>query len=289
MEAVFNLIKKYNVADKATCLFKELVTLILSEFMEMEVSQKTGSAKHKQESGRTNRRNGYRERNLKSSLGTLLLKIPKLREGSYFPSFLERWSTTEAALVAAIQEAYIQGISTRKVTKVLETLGTGPISKSDVSRLCQEIDERVQAFLNGPLEGNWPILILDAIHISVHQNHRVTKVAVAIAVGVNTDGQRQILGLHVGPCESEATWTEFLQSLVKRGLKGVQHVTSDAHGGIQKAFARVFSDGNATWQRCSVHFMRNVISRVPRKDKERVTSRIKSPFLENSPEAAKSR
>jgi len=183
--------------------------------------------------------------------GTIELRIPKLRKGSYFPGFLEPRRLAEKALTAVIQEAYIQGMSTRSVDELVKTLGMSGLSKSQISRLCEEIDERVGAFLSRPLEGDWPYLWIDATYMKVRRNRRIVSVAVIIAVGVNSNGRREVLGMHIGPSEAETFCVEFLRSLARRGLRGVKLVISDVHEGIEAAVSRGFT---ATWQRCRVHF-----------------------------------
>ena len=178
------------------------------------------------------------------------LRIPKLRKGSYFPGFLEPRRSAEKALTAVIQEAYVHGVSTRSVDELVQAMGCSGVSKSQVSRLCGEIDERVQAFLNRPIEGDWPYLWLDATYVKVREQGRIVSVAVTVAVAVNTDGRREVLGLAVGPSEAETFWIEFLRSLARRGLRGVKLVISDAHEGLKAAVARVL---HASWQRCRVH------------------------------------
>lgn len=184
------------------------------------------------------------------------LPTPKLRQGSYFPGFLKPRKTTERALVAVIQEAWIHGVSTRKVDDLVQAMGMSGISKSQVSTLCKEIDERVQGFLTRPIEGEWPYLWLDATYLKVREGGRIVSVAAIIAMGVNQDGRREILGLGLGPSEAATFWLAFLRSLQQRGLAGVRLVISDAHEGLKAAIAQVFK---ATWQRCRVHFMRATV------------------------------
>ena len=185
------------------------------------------------------------------------LRIPKLRKGSYFPGFLEPRRMAERALTAVIQEAYVHGISTRSVDDLVKALGMDGISKSQVSRLCEELDEKVNAFLERPIEGDWPYLWIDATYLKVRRGGRIVSVAVIIAVGANTDGRREVLGMEIGTSEAEPIWTEFLRKLTRRGLSGVKLVVSDAHEGIKAAVSKVLS---ATWQRCRVHFMRNALA-----------------------------
>src|SRR3954454_13286342 len=201
---------------------------------------------------RLNHRNGYRERAWDTRAGRIELAIPKLRKGSYFPAFLEPRRTAEKALTAVIQEAYIHGISTRAVDDLVKAMGASGISKSQVSRLCAEIDERVNAFLARPIEGAWPYLWIDATYLKSRQAGRIVSVAVIIAVGVNTDGRREVLGVATGASEAEPFWTAFLRSLADRGLRGVKLVIADDHKGLRAAATKVF---HASLQRCRVHWM----------------------------------
>ena len=229
------LIEKGADAD----FLREMIEVISNRLMEMDVEGLTGAARGERSAARTNQRNGYRERAWETRVGTVDLAIPKLRKGSYFPAFLEPRRTAEKALTAVIQEAYVHGVSTRSVDDLVQAMGMTGISKSQVSRLCAEIDERVQAFLNRPIEGSWPYLWIDATYVKVRQAGRIVSVAVIIAVAVNTDGRREVLGLEVGPSEAEPFWTSFLRSLTRRGLRGVKLVVSDSHEGLKKAASQV--------------------------------------------------
>jgi putative transposase len=211
------------------------------------------------------------------------LRIPKLRTGSYFPGFLEPRRMAEKALTAVIQEAYIQGISTRSVDDLVKALGMSSISKSQVSRLCEEIDERVQAFLDRPIEGDWPYLWIDATYVKVRQNGRIVSVAVIIAVGVNSDGRREVLGMEIGASEAETFWTAFLRKLARRGLRGVKLVISDSHEGIKAAVSKVLS---TSWQRCRVHFMRNVLAHAGKQGRRVISAFIATAFAQNDAKAA---
>ena len=226
----------------------------------------------------------YREWEWQTRAGTVELRIPKLRKGTYFPGFLEPRRMAEKALTAVVQEAYVQGVSTRSVDDLVQAMGMTGISKNQVSRLCAEIDEKVKAFLGRPIEGDWPYLWIDATYVEVRQNGRIVSVAVIIAVGVNSDGRREILGLDIGSSEAEAFWTAFLRKLARRGLRGVKLVISDAHEGIKAAVTNVL---NATWQRCRVHFMRNVIAHAGRQGRRVVSAFIATAFAQNDAEAAK--
>jgi len=225
--------------------------------MDFEVEQRTGAEYGERSIDRNKSRNGYRDRLWETRAGSIDLRIPKLRRGSYLTAFLEPRRTAEKALVAVVQEAYIQGVSARSVDELVKAMGIPGISKSQVSRLCSEIDERVNAFLDRPIEGDWPYIWIDATYVKARQGGRIVSVAVIVAVGVNTYGSREILGLTVGPSEAEPFWTEFLRSLTRRGLHGVKLVISDAHLGLKAAIAKVIA---ATWQRCRVHFMRNALA-----------------------------
>lgn len=252
--------------------------------MELEAQAKAGAAYGEKSAERLAQRNGYRERDYETRAGTVELRIPKLRTGSYFPSFLEPRRMAEKALTAVIQEAYVQGVSTRNVDDLVKAMGASGVSKSQVSRLCIEIDGKVKAFLERPLEGDWPYLWLDATYVKVRQNGRIVSVAVIIAVGVNGDGRREVLGLEIGASEAEPFWTGFLRKLARRGLRGVKLVVSDAHEGIKAAVSKVFS---ATWQRCRVHFMRNALAHAGKSGRRVVSAFIGTAFAQDDAASAK--
>ena len=262
---------------------RDMLRFAAQRLMDMDVEELCGAAYGEREAGRQNARNGYRERLWETRSGAVDLRIPKLRKGSYFPGFLEPRRTAEKALTAVIQEAYVQGISTRSVDALAQAMGMTGISKSQVSRLCAEIDERVNAFLSRPIEGDWPYLWIDATYVKTRQSGRIVSVAVIIAVGVNTDGTRELLGLAVGPSEAEPFWTEFLRSLSRRGLRGVKLVISDSHVGLKAAIAKVFK---ATWQRCRVHFMRNALAYAGKGQRQMVLALINTVFAQETAEAA---
>lgn len=264
-------------------LLREMTAFVAQRMMDLEVEGLTNATHGERTPERTNSRNGYRERAWQTRAGTIDLKIPKLRKGSYFPTFLEPRRTSEKALTAVIQEAYVQGVSTRSVDDLVKAMGMTGISKSQVSRLCAEIDERVNAFLERPIEGQWPYVWIDATYVKVREGGRIVSVAVIIAVGVNTDGRREILGLAVGPSEAEPFWTKFLRTLTRRGLRGVKLVISDAHEGLKAAIAKVFS---ATWQRCRVHFMRNALAHVSKKQRLMVAASIRTAFEQETAKQA---
>src|ERR671928_2110605 len=242
--ALLELIEKRADTD----LVREMLAFAAERLMDLEVEARTGVPAGARSPERLNHRNGYRERAWDTRAGRIDLAIPKLRKGSYFPAFLEPRRMAEKALTAVIQEAYVQGVSTRAVDDLVKAMGLAGISKSQVSRLCEEIDEKVKTFLDRPIEGDWPYLWVDATYVKVRNNGRIVSVAVIVAVGVNADGRREVLGLDIGPSEAETFWTGFLRKLARRGLRGVKLVISDAHEGIKAAVSKVF---NASWQRCT--------------------------------------
>src|SRR5271168_3598078 len=225
---------------------RSVAEAVLQMLMEADVEGMIGAGRHERTGDRLNYRNGYRDRALDTRLGSLQLRIPKLRQGSYFPPFLEARRTSEKALVAVIQEAWIGGVSTRRVDDLVQAMGLSGISKSSVSKLCKDIDERVNAFLDRPLAGDWPYLWLDATYLKQREGGRIVSVAAIIAVAANTEGKREIVGLHIGPSEAETFLSTFLKSMARRGLHGVKLLISDAHEGLKAAIRRVVG---ASWQR----------------------------------------
>lgn len=263
---------------------REMIGFAAQRLMDLEVGSLTGAGYGEKSSDRLAQRNGYRERDWETRAGTVELRIPKLRTGSYFPAFLQPRRLAEKALTAVVQEAYIQGISTRSVDDLVKAMGMSGITKSQVSRLCEEIDVRVKAFLDRPIEGDWPYVWVDATYLKVRQAGRIVSVAVTIAVGVNGDGRREVLGMAIGASEAETFWTDFLRSLARRGLRGVKLVISDAHEGIKAAVSRVFS---ATWQRCRVHFARNAMAHAGKSGRRVVSAFIATAYAQETPEAAR--
>ena len=265
-------------------LLREMIGFAANRLMELEVAERTGAGYGEKSADRLVQRNGYRERDWQTRAGNVELQIPRLRKGSYFPGFLEPRRMAEKALTAVIQEAYVQGISTRSVDDLVQAMGMSGISKSQVSRVCEEIDERVKAFLDRPVEGDWPYLWIDATYVKVRSAGRIVSVAVIVAVGVNDDGRREVPGMDVAPSEAEVFWKDFLRKLTRRGLRGVQLVISDSHEGIKAAVSKVLG---ATWQRCRVHFMRNVLAHAGRSGRRVVSAFIGTAFAQNHAKSAR--
>ena len=277
--ALTELAEKGGDAD----FLREMIQYVAQRMMDMDVESLCAAAYGERSPERQNSRNGFRERLWETRAGSVDLKIPKLRKGSYFPGFLEPRRTAEKALAAVIQEAYVQGVSTRSVDELVKAMGMSGISKSQVSRLCGEIDERVHAFLDRPIEGDWPYLWIDATYVKSREAGRIVSKAVIIAVAVNTEGVREVLGMATGPSEAEPFWTAFLRSLTRRGLRGVKLVISDAHEGLKAAAAKVLS---ATWQRCRVHFLRNALAHAGKGQRQMVLAAINTAFAQDGFEAA---
>jgi putative transposase len=256
-------------------LVRGALVAVCRELMEGEVSELIG-AEHgeRRPDDRMTHRNGYRAREWQTRAGTVELQIPKLRRGSYFPSFLEPRRRSEQALLAVIQQAYVCGVSTRRVDQLVESLGLR-VSKSEVSRVCEALDEHVEAFRTRPLRGRYPYLWLDAKVEKVRDGGRVVNKALVIAHGVHETGRREILSIDVGEAETEAFWTEFLRGLVKRGLVGVQLAISDAHAGLKAAIAKILG---CSWQRCTVHFLRDCLGHA-RKDQNGLLAALIRPIF----------
>jgi putative transposase len=259
-------------------VLREGIRVLSQALMESEVAGLIGADRYERTSDRHTYRNGYRLRTWDTRVGTIELAIPKLRAGSYFPSLLEPRRRAERALLAVVQEAYVHGVSTRKVDDLLRALGLDGMSKSEVSRICAELDGDVAAFRSRGLEGEHPYVWIDATYHKVRQDGRVQSMATVVAIGVAATGERQILGVDAGPSEDHAFWTAFLRGLVKRGLRGVRLVISDAHEGLKRAIAAVLS--GTTWQRCRVHFMRNVLATLPRSAREPVAAIVRTIFAQ---------
>ena len=280
MMSLHALLEKSVDAD----LLREMIGFAAHRLMELEVEGLTGAGHGERSPERLTHRNGYRERDWETRAGTVELRIPKLRKGSYFPGFLEPRRMAEKALTAVIQEAYIQGISTRSVDDLVKAMGMSGISKSQVSRLCGEIDGKIKTFLERPLEGDWPYVWLDATYVKVRQDGRIVSVAVILAVGANTAGRREVLGMTIGASEAETFWIDFLRKLTRRGLRGVKLVISDAHEGIKAAVSKVLC---ASWQRCRVHFLRNVLAHAGKQGRRVVSAFIGTAFAQDDAKAAR--
>jgi transposase-like protein len=265
----------YFLEGEGVDVLRDSLRWVCQQLMEAEVSELIG-AEHGERAPaeRLTHRNGYRQRAWSTRAGEIELAIPKIRRGSYFPSFLEPRKRSEQALVAVVQEAYVAGVSTRKVDQLVESLGLR-ISKSEVSRICQGLDEQVEAFRDRPLEGRYPYLWLDAKVEKVRDGGRVVPKALVLAYAVHESGYREVIGLDVGECETEAFWRSFLRSLVKRGLGGVQLVVSDAHAGLKKAIAQTL---DCPWQRCTVHFLRETLGHV-RRDQQGMVAALLRPIF----------
>jgi putative transposase len=273
----------YLLEGEGLDFLRESLCWVVQQLMEAEVSELIGAERGERSPERLTHRNGYRPRPWQTRAGEIELAIPKLRRGSYFPSFLEPRRRSEQALVSVVQEAYVAGVSTRKVDQVVESLGLR-ISKSEVSRICAGLDEQVDAFRNRPLEGRYPYLWLDAKIEKVRDGGRVLRKALVLAYGVHESGYREVIALDVGEAETEAFWRSFLRSLVERGLTGVQLVVSDAHAGLKRAIAQVLG---CPWQRCSVHFLREALGHARREQQPMLAALLRPLFNADSGEQAR--
>jgi putative transposase len=283
--ALVELIRKAGNGDLD--FLREGVRVLAELLMAAEVTAQVGAEPYERSGERSGQRNGYRERQWDTRVGSIQLQVPRVRDGSYVPSLLEPRRRVEQALVAVVQEAYVEGVSTRRVDKLVQQFGLTGMSKSQVSRLCQALDAQVQRFRERPLVGAYPYVWLDATFVKVRVDGRVVSQAVVIAIGVRESGEREVLGLDVGPSEEGAFWLQFLRSLKARGLGGVQLVISDAHGGLKQAIAAALA--GASWQRCRVHFLRNASARVPKTAAGLVATAIRTVFAEPEADSARRR
>ena len=281
--ALAEVLRKAGVEDAD--FLRDGMRVLAQELMEIELEQHVGAARHERTAERSGYRNGTRERTWDTRVGTLELQVPRVRDGSFFPSLLEPRRRAERALVGVVQEAYVQGVSTRRVDDLVQALGMQGISKSQVSRLCAELDNEVERFRTRQLVGPYPYVWLDGTFVKVRDNGRVVAQAIVIAIGVTATGEREVLGLDVGPTESGAFWLAFLRSLVARGLSGVRLVISDAHGGLKAAIASVLQ--GAAWQRCRVHFIRDVLAVVRKDAQQMVAATIRTVFVQPDVTAAR--
>jgi transposase-like protein len=277
--------KLVETASAAEDPVRAMAEMVLDFLMEAEVTQKVGAEPHERSEERTGYRNGHRDRRWDTRLGTLSLKVPKVREGGYVPSFIEHRKRSEQALISVIQEAVVQGVSTRKIETVLAEFGIAGVSAGQVSQLCTALDEKVRQFRERPL-GESRYVWVDALYEKVREDDRVESMAVVIATGVNAQGRREVLGFDVIPTETDEGWTQFFKSLKERGLSGVQLVISDAHGGLKSAARKVLK---AEWQRCKVHFYRNVLSQVPKRSQAEVSEGMKAVFVQRDDQSAKTK
>ncbi len=277
--------KLVNLAGSAEDPIRAMAEMITDFVMEAEVSAEIGAEPYERAAERTTQRNGYRERRWDTRLGTLNLQVPKVREGGYVPSFIEHRRRSEQAMVSVIQEAVVQGVSTRKIEAVLKQFGIAGVSAGQVSQLCAGLDEKVHQFRERPL-GEIRYVWVDALYEKVRMDERVESMAVVVATGVNVQGGREVLGFDVIPTESEEGWSLFFKSLKERGLCGVQLVISDAHTGLKAAVRKMFK---AEWQRCKVHFYRNVLVHVSKRSQAEVSEAMKAVFVQRDDSSAKAK
>lgn len=272
-------------AAEAEDPLRTMAELITGFLMEAEVASQVGAEAHERTEQRTTHRNGYRGRRWDTRLGTMQLQVPKVREGGYVPSFIEHRKRSEQALISVIQEAVVKGVSTRKIEAVLEELGIAGVSAGQVSQLCAALDEKVRKFREGPL-GEIRYVWVDALYEKVRVDDRVESMAIVIATGANLQGRREVLGFDVIAAESEEGWAEFFKGLKERGLHGVKLVISDAHTGLKNAVRKVLK---VEWQRCKVHFYRNVLVHVPKRSQGEVSEAMKAVFVQRDEKSAKTK
>ena len=271
-------------AEEGTDTIREGVRILAQALMEEEVTELVGAERFERTDERTGHRNGYRDRIWDTRAGSIALSVPKVRDGGYVPSIVEYRRRAEKALISVVQEAYVHGVSTRKVDDLVKALGMDGISKSQVSRICSKLDTAVEAFRSRPLAGDYPYLMLDATYMKVREAGSVVSMATVVAIGVTATGEREVVGMDAGPSEDGAFWTAFLRGLVARGLSGVRLVVSDAHEGLKGAISAILV--GAAWQRCRVHFMRNALSQVPKAASQMVAATIRTIFAQPDKQSA---
>lgn len=288
--ALSELLVALRARDGGVDLVRELAEWLAQALIEAEAAQQIGAGRYERNDERVTHRNGHRSRLLTTKAGDLHLEIPKLRQGSYFPSILEPRRRIDQAMCAVVMEAYTSGVSTRAVDGLVEAMGGTGISKSEVSRICAGLDERVAAFRNRTLgHTSFPYVYLDAVYVHVRDDAlgQVVSRAVVVATGVTAQGGREVLGVDIGDSEAETFWTGFLRSLKARGLGGVRLVISDAHEGLRAAIRKTMS--GASWQRCRVHFVRNLLAPVPKASQEMVAAAFRSIFTLTTADDVKAR
>lgn len=267
--------------------FKKLLQESLNSFMKAESTQQLNAQPYERNEQRCDSRNGFRDRSLNTRIGTITLKVPRHRNRSFETAIFDEYTRSEAALISSMMEMVVNGVSTRKVSKVVETLCGTSFSKSTVSKICSELDEPIKNFKTRPLTDEYPFVTVDATYFKVREDHKIISKALMIAYAVSSEGYREIVGFDVFSNESNDTWIEFFQGLRRRGLSGVKLITSDAHEGIQNAIATVYP--YVPWQRCQFHFLRNILSNTPKKYQEGLRYELHEMFNCQSIEAARVR
>ena len=267
--------------------FKKLFQESLNSFMKAESTEQLKAKPYERTDDREDSRNGFRERNLNTRIGTITLKVPRHRNSSFETLIFDEYSRSEAALIASMMEMVVNGVSTAKVSKVVETLCGTSFSKGTVSNICKELDKSVNEFLTSPITGEYPFVTVDATYFKVREDRKIISKAFMVAYAINKEGRREVIGFGVYPRESKETWKDFFLSLKNRGLVGVRMITADAHEGIQHAIAQVFPD--VPWQRCQVHFVRNILDKTPKKYQEGLKTELREMFNCDTIEQARNR